>query len=34
VLYGSKGIQVKDYAKTHEELAKAMGLWGQKKTGM
>jgi 2,3-diketo-5-methylthiopentyl-1-phosphate enolase len=28
-----KGIPVKDYSKDHEELAKAMGLWGQKKTG-
>ena len=28
-----KGIPVKDYAKDHEELAKAIGTWGQKKTG-
>jgi ribulose 1,5-bisphosphate carboxylase large subunit-like protein len=28
-----KGIPVKKYAKDHEELAKAMGMWGQKKTG-
>jgi 2,3-diketo-5-methylthiopentyl-1-phosphate enolase len=28
-----KGIPVKDYAKDHEELAKAIGSWGQKKTG-
>ena len=27
-----KGIPPKTYAKKHEELAKAMGLWGQKRT--
>ncbi|MBD3351158.1 MAG: ribulose 1,5-bisphosphate carboxylase [Candidatus Lokiarchaeota archaeon] len=27
-----KGIKVKKYAKDHEALAKAMGLWGSKKT--
>ena len=28
-----KGIPAKTYAKDHEELAKALGLWGTKKTG-
>jgi len=27
-----KGIPLKNYAKDHEELAKALGLWGDKKT--
>jgi len=28
-----KGIKVKKYAKDHEELAKALGTWGQGRTG-
>jgi len=29
-----KGIPQKDYCKDHPELAKALGLWGQKRTGV
>jgi len=29
-----KGIPQKEYCKDHAELAKALGLWGQKRTGV